>query len=469
MDASRPLQSKEPRPDRFGRLFPDLPALQVSPEALKALAEVMVVPEGEDLMNREIPAGYTYLGQFIDHDITLDATPSSRTPQDPTRLQNFRTPAFDLDNVYGGGPVTHPHFYQRKDPRLLTLGMCKESRDAPGRPDLPAMPKDLPRNSEHYAVIGDPRDDENVVVGQVHVALAEFHNKVVTALDVPFDEARRITTWHYQWIALHDFATRICGKDVIADVLAHGRKHFTFERAPFMPVEFSVAAFRFGHSMVRQTYDYNRLFGPKTDERLPRLSPASLPILFAFTGASGNGKGVPLASHWAIDWRRWFDVGEAVPNGGEFNVSHKLDPYLVPALHKLPGGMNLAMLNLARGVRMQLPSGQGVARAMGIAPLTPEEVAEGPAGAVAMSQGLASETPLWFYILQEARVRYGGHKLGPVGARIVAEVFVGLLQGDPDSFLAKDPNWQPTLGATPGQFTMADMLKYVGNLNPIGD
>lgn len=444
-------------------MFPQLKPLVSKPEALAALASAMLDSAGED--NPDIPAGYTYLGQLIDHDITFDATPSSRVAVDPNQLPNNRTPAFDLDNLYGGGPTTHQFLYQRQDPRLLALGMCKESVDLKGRPKIPAIANDLPRTSEHFAIIGDPRDDENLIVAQTHVALADFHNHVVTSQNVSFEEARRITTWHYQWIVLHDFATRLCGADVIADVIQNGRKFFHFEGAPYMPVEFATAAYRLGHSMVRQDYDYNRLFGPKSPET-PRLAPATLPILFAFTGASANGKAVPLPSHWAIDWRRFYPLGAEVP----LNMSRKLDPYIVPALHNIPPmKMNLAHLNLMRGVRMGLPSGQDVARAMGLEPLTPAEIGQGPAGAAATEHGLAEATPLWFYILQEAAVRCDGRKLGPLGARIVAEVFVGLLEADRSSFLARDPSWTPTLGAQAGVFTMADMLKTVSKLNPIGD
>jgi hypothetical protein len=458
---STPAQrSTEPRADRFGRMFPALPPLDASPEAIAALASAMVDDGDND--NPRIPAGYTYLGQFIDHDITFDATPSSRTLVDPTQIQNFRTPALDLDNLYGGGPTTHPHLYQRRDPRLLALGMCKESVDLKGRPKLPAMPNDLPRTADHVALVGDPRDDENLIVAQTHVAFADFHNHVVQTTNATFEEARRITTWHYQWIVLHDFLPRLCGEDVIADILSNGRKFFLFDRTPYMPVEFASAAYRLGHSMVRQTYDYNRLFGPRTPET-PRLTPATLPILFAFTGASSNGKAMPLPSHWSIDWRRFYDLGGGVP----LNLSRKLDPYIPSALHNLPPmKMSLAQLNLARGVRMGLPSGQAVARAMGMTPLTPDEVAQGSAGAVAKQHDLVEETPLWFYVLQEASVRENGLKLGPVGARIVAEVFIGLLQADKNAFA---DGWQPTMGAVAGQFAMADMLRAVGKLNPIGD
>ena len=100
--------------------------------------------------------------------------------------------------------------------------------------------------------------------------------------------------------------------------------------------------------------------------------------------------------------------------------------------------------------------------------LTPEEIASGTDGAVAKAQGLDKATPLWYYILKEAQLKGGSQRLGPVGARIVAEVFVGLVAGDVTSDLGVDPKWTPTLPAnTPGTFLMSDLLRFVGEISPI--
>jgi hypothetical protein len=229
---------------------------------------------------------------------------------------------------------------------------------------------------------------------------------------------------------------------------------------------------------VREEYSHNRVFRPTP----PRLAPGSLSLLFNFTSLSGNIKGElggldRLPSNWVIDWRRFFDfhTPPATPNF-EFNHSRKLDPFLTPTLHTLPGFPagpegNLAFRNLRRGVLLGLPSGQDVAKEMGkkipITALTPAEIATGPDGAVAAQKGFDTATPLWYYILKEAQVRGNGERLGPVGARIIAEVFVGLVQGDEDSFLSQ-PGWKPTLPAkTPGTFTMTDLLQFVGDISPI--
>jgi hypothetical protein len=176
-----------------------------------------------------------------------------------------------------------------------------------------------------------------------------------------------------------------------------------------------------------------------------------------------------LPSNWVIDWRRFFDFKTVGANPNfRLNLAHRIDPFLVPALHQLPGGGNLAALNLRRGVQKQLPSGQDVAKAMGLTALTPAEISTGPDGAVAKAHGFDRKTPLWYYILKEAEVKAGGQHLGPVGKTIVAEVFVGLVQGSKGSYLQSGP-FKPRFGATPGEFTMVDLLNFAGVVNPIGD
>ncbi len=467
-------------PGNFGRMLPRLRPLESADAGLVELGKVMVEPAdgvaSPNRDNKKVPAGYTYLGQFIDHDITLDTTPLPERRIDPLGIRNFRTPALDLDCLYGNGPVAQPYLYQRANNKLFLIGTNPESRDQNGT-TIRSLPNDLPRSPEKFALIGDPRNDENLIVAQLHLALLKFHNKVVQVRDVDFEEARRIVTWHYQWIVLHDFLPLLIDNEELERVLHHGRQFYRFHREPFMPVEFSVAAYRLGHSMVREAYDHNRVFGPASPAA-PRLAPATLQILFTFTGLSGTGERVPVPSNWAIDWRRFFKVG-ALPAGANFNFSRKLDPLTAPALANLPipdpdpTKRNLAVRNLRRGNGVGLPSGQSVACALGLESemLTPDEIARGTPEftAVVRRNGFDRRTPLWFYTLKEAALKGQGERLGPVGSRILAEVFVGLLQGDENSFLAQHPTWKPDLGETPGQFTMADLLKFVGEINPIGD
>jgi hypothetical protein len=479
-------------PGMFGYMFPSLKPLLAPTEALDALAAVMRDTEFKD--NPSMPAGFTYLGQFIDHDITLDLTSINEKQADPEAKENFRTPALDLDSLYGFGPDGSQFMYERDAGDLRSLPTLLISNAAESK--LPRDPSvtipaviggDLPRSPvTGIAIIGDSRNDENLLVAQMHVAFMHFHNRVVRHLRdvdrVPahelFQRAREQVIWHYQWLVLHEFLETITGEKGIADrILNAGRRFYRFKRHPFMPLEFSAAAYRWGHSAVREAYSHNKVFNG--DGGIP----ATLDLLFRFTGKSGEIVGsllppaVPprplpqpvLPSNWVIDWRRFFDFKTVGANPNfRLNLAHRIDPFLVPALHQLPGGGNLASLNLRRGVQKQLPSGQDVARAMGLTALTPAEISTGPDGAVAKAHGFDRKTPLWYYILKEAEVKAGGQHLGPVGKTIVAEVFVGLVQGSKGSYLQSGP-FKPRFGATPGEFTMVDLLNFAGVVNPIGD
>lgn len=463
------------KPGKFGRMFAHLPPFRPEAARLVALGKAMIEadPLDEAGDNVAVPAGFTYLGQFIDHDITFDTTPLTEAAMDPLALDNFRSPKLDLDCLYGLGPAAQPYLYTRESKRTkFALGRTREEPDRP-RPTLPSRDNDLPRlgvgtdgATGGFALIGDPRNDENLIVAQTHVAFLKFHNKVVDHLGAgaTFPEARRTVVWHYQWIVLHDFLARLIEPPVLDDVLVSGRRFYTFCQYTYIPVEFSAAAYRLGHAMVREQYNYNRIFPD-----------AKLFQLLLFTGLSGTA--VPVPSNWIIDWRRFFK-GLPKPPGlvEQFNFSRKLDPLVAPKLHDLPlhatdpDHNRLPVRNLLRGVSLGLPSGQTVARYLGAPVLTPDEIATGPDGQVAREQGFDLETPLWYYVLKEAQVLAGGARLGPVGSRILAEVFVGLLQGDPGSFLSLEPNWRPTLpAASGGTFTMADLLTLVNELNPIGD
>jgi hypothetical protein len=481
-------------PGLFGYMFPSLKPLVASPEALDALAAAMRDTALRD--NPSMTAGFTYLGQFIDHDITLDLTSINEKQADPEAKENFRTPALDLDSIYGFGPDGSQFMYERDPGTLrslpsLLIGDAPESDFPPNPPNgrIPAVKGgDLPRSPvTGIAIIGDSRNDENLLVAQMHLAFMHFHNRVVRHLSVAeqvpdhelFQRAREQVVWHYQWIVLHEFLETITGEKGIADrILNAGRRFYRFKHHPFMPLEFSAAAYRWGHSAVREFYSHNKVFN--TDGGIP----ASLELLFRFTGKSGQIVGsllppaVPpralpqpvLPSNWVIDWRRFFDFKTVGANPNfRLNLAHRIDPLLVPALHdKLPGGKSLAALNLRRGVQKKLPSGQDVAKAMGLTALTSAEISTGPDGAVAKAHGFDKKTPLWYYILKEAEVKADGRHLGPVGKTIVAEVFVGLVQGSKGSYLQSGP-FKPRFGATPGEFTMVDLLNFAGVVNPIGD
>ena len=480
------------QPGKFGKMFPRLAPLSVADEALFALAKKMKDTNTDGGNNPNVPAGYTYLGQFIDHDITLDLTPINARKVDPLALDNFRTPAVDLDSVYGLGPAQQPFMYERSIDGRITLSLLigqTQGGPQPGGPFDP-FPNDLPRNTSGRALIGDERNDENLLVAQTHLAFLKFHNAVVqhlinngTALKggALFDEARRVATWHYQWIVLFDFVERLTEPGLIRRIKHQGRRFYRFSKRPYMPIEFSAAAYRFGHSMVREEYDHNQIFN-----RDSTSGTGTLKRLFHFTGKSGaiagdlalDGGNFPngpvvrtLPSNWIIDWRRFYNFKQ---DEVVVNHSRSLDPFITESLHTLPGESgreaNLAFRNLRRGVLLELPSGQDIARiGMRLEPMSPDEIAQGTDGEEAAKHGLHQQTPLWYYVLKEAQVLGNSERLGPVGSTIVAETFLGMVAGDEKSFFSVGDNWRPDLPSmVPGEFTMVDLLNFVDDVNPLG-
>ncbi|GAA1778101.1 heme peroxidase family protein [Streptomonospora arabica] len=444
---------------RFGRMFRRLPALRLTEDEIKALAGRMVErsPGDPGMDNPDVPSGYTFLGQFIDHDITHDPSPLQVRRNDPDALTNFRSPFFDLDSVYGRGPGDQPYLYDDDNAGRFLVAR---------RDGL----LDLQRNAQETAIIPDPRNDENLFVTHLQLTMQLFHNKVVERLpelredgrapeESSFAAAQRIVRWHYQWVVIHDFLRRVVGEETFADVLRalppsgphHAverarLRHYRWRNNPFMPVEFSVAAYRFAHSMVRARYKLNT-----TVPDLPIFTAEPVSESDPLTHLGGFRA---LPPKWQIEWRRSFPLGT---DGSEPAPSRAIDPFLAPPLMELPeeaaeGVASLARRNLTRGVSLGLPSGQAVACAMGVRPLPESELDTPRRGA-----------PLWYYILREAELLADGRHLGPVGGRIVAEVFLGLLAADPSSYLSNDPGWRPTLGGgEDGVFTMSDLIRFTG-------
>ena len=448
--AERALTASSSTQGRFGRMFRRLPVFEPSDKFLKELAGEMVDRgRTKSADNPDIPAGYTYLGQFIDHDITFDNASSLERQNDPDGLRNFRTPRFDLDSLYGRGPSGSPELYDRRSPAKLLVGKNpKEDDDG-----FALERRDLPRNNQGVAIIGDPRNDENVIVSQLHLTFIDFHNKVVdlVARDPEFDEpkeifkeANRLVRWHYQWVVIHDFLKRIVTAKRVDDRLTPDQpskvklRFYHPKNTPFMPVEFSVAAYRFGHSQIRPTYSINDLV-------------QDVPIFSATKRAHPleDFRGFrPLPEAWTVDWSFFFKLARRRPQ-----PTRKIDTRLAEGLTTLPGERgekrNLALRNLKRGVALGLPSGSAVAKAIGADVLTLKQL------------GIEHRAPLWYYVLREAAVQANGKRLGQVGANIVVEVFLGLLDGDPLSYLSVEPGWTPTLPSEkPGEFTMADLIRF---------
>lgn len=513
------------RDQRFGRMFRYLPPADFPEPALVALADTMIdgsfadrIAKGSEVDvtldkaeandNAAIPSGYTYLGRFIDHDITFDPASSLDRFNDPEALQDFRTPRLDLDSVYGSGPADQPFLYEA-DERHMLLGDDRDFDFARrSRPDLPRnrhFDEDLPLEDQkpRRALIGDKRNDENLIVSQLHATFLRFHNRVLEdEAGGDFALAQQIVRWHYQWIVLHDFLPRIVGPDTYNQVVGGpgGMPNLQFYdakgRYAFIPVEFSVAAYRYGHSQVRPSYALNSLVTKAEPEDQPFGSALAkfhrIPV-FSSIGPSDANLGRAnlngfrtLPGAWSVDWAFYFD-GVARHIGDRDNVpagailpqpSFLIDSTLVDPLKSLPDKQgepnvarrSLAVLNLVRGWRMGLPSGQSIARKMGIAALSDAVLFDhaDPARAKARrallddrANRFAGNCPLWFYILREAEVVAGGVHLGPVGGTIVAEVLAGLIMEDRHSFLAQWPDWRPTLkGAQEGHFTMADLINF---------
>ena len=465
--------------DKFGYLTPaavrtatKLPVDAATATALQQLGGFMATDPGPaNPADSVIPAGYTYFGQFVDHDITLDISDLDFSVEhDATKINNMRSPSLDLDSVYGRGPALDPFLYVFPSSGPPTaIKMLLGANQPPPAPEAPnggpgsgngfgpmGIPtnSDLPRASTQTALIGDPRNDENLIVSQFHHAMLKFHNQIVDGLvaqgfggDV-FLEAKRTVTHHYQWAVVNDYLKRICGAAAVSAALG---SVIAAKGSPFlMPVEFSVAAYRFGHSMVRQSYWVNQT-----------QIGAPLSKVFDF---SRNPR-LPVFSNWVVDFNAFFDTGL---NAAVHNKARPIDSLLSPGLDQLPGlsGLlaKLATRNLLRGLALGLPSGQGVAGHFGIAPLTAAQLKQGISAnqaALLDANGgqLLNKTPLWYYVLREAMVLNSGNQLGPVGGRIVAETFVRMLKRDADSFLNTPSAFTPTLpSAVAGDFTVADLV-----------
>jgi hypothetical protein len=479
-------------PFRFSRMGPSGIGRQLPEATRRRLAEAMSAGGGGP---SNIPAGFTYLGQFVDHDLTFDRTKVMLGEHiSAAELLQARSPSLDLDSLYGAGPddPQSAKFYE-DDGVHLRMGRTVPADGIEAKDGF-----DLPRGAgstaaaKRRAIIPDPRNDENLAVAQTHLAFIRFHNRVVDTLSssVPqaerFKRARQKVTKHYQWMLRTDYLPRICVASVVNNVFTSGRKAFEVgvpaTEVPTMPIEFSVGAFRLGHSMIRRTYDWNRVFFGTLGE---------LFLLFAFSAGSGDlGFNPRLPSNWIADFRRLYDFTDAGradlagPDG--VNRAMRIDTSLVPALGDLPGFPNdvssLAFRNLSRAQMVRLATGQQMAtflksKGVNVTKLTAAEIREGAGGAElddltqTQRSSVVQNTPLWFYVLREAELGQG--KLRGVGARIVAETFHRAIEGSRVSIL-RDPDWRPSLGPDDQTFRMVDLLLFAFEgkkklLAPLGD
>ena len=430
----------------YRRLFPELDPLDCEDDALHALgraggvcdaAAAVALGAGAPDPDAEGAAGWPVFGQFVAHDITADRSPLTHHAE-LAEIRNARSPRANLEVVYGDGPASMPYLYDRDDPAKLLVG-----RNDAGRP------ADLPRNPQGVALVGDPRNDVHLLMSQLHVAMLHHHNGLVDRLRSDgvaeaelFAQARRAATWHYQWVLLRDFLPRLIGAGLAGELLAGGARYYHPDPgAAWIPLEFADAAYRYGHSQVRDRYQVNRHAEP-----VPLL-----PDLLGFR---------PVPAALVVDWPYLFDQ----PGRPPAQRAKRIDGRLAAGLIRLPAAVtgvgsdddyaSLAIRDLQRGQGVGLPSGEALARRLGVEPLTPEEVGLGPAG-------WRLETPVWFYLLKEAEHRGAGERLGPVGGRLVGEVLVGIVDADGESYRAVDPGWRPTLpAAQAGRFGLADLLAF---------
>ena len=520
----------------FGRIFPSLPPFAEATDRVRAaLSEVggpggimdagdqlsagpkaLIVdptvngnptatnPYGSNPDNPTMTAGSTFVGQFTDHDITFDQTSKLGVPQNPLVSPNTRTPALDLDSVFGGGPGRRADLYV-------------ENPDGSVGPKLKigtgGVHEDVPRtengDGSYSALLGDPRNDENLIIAGLHCAHVLFYNRVLDELaqhdlarfpaDRPhaadrgngylaFLLAREVTLWHYQWLLVNEHLPQIAGQEIVNDVLARGNRFYRPpQRDAYMPIEFGAAAYRFGHSMVRPSYRANftsgtgdsasatsdPFFALVFDENEPNFSD---PVTYDRDDLLG---GYPAARRY-IGWQTFFDLGDGnVKNNKKIDttISSVLFTLPVPAIapHTQTSPTVLPQRNLLRQLTWSLPSGQAVARAMGVPMLSRSDLSD-IAGVYAP---FATSTPLWYYILAEAKVTADGLHLGPVGGRIVTETLIGLLRADPTSYLSIYPEFAPFLGTdlalapNPNPsitgnraYTRAHFLYYAGVVTP---
>ena len=436
----------------FGFMFPGLPPFgpdddpNVTVSNLAALALSMQDPNLADRDNLDSMSGLTYAGQFIDHDLTLDLVPQPDTFIDPTTINNFETFRFDLSSLYGGGPHVSPQLYEPDGAHFLIQEVNVNGV------------RDLPRNPDGTAILVEHRNDENEIISQIHTLFLKFHNAVVDQLGLGFEDARATVVQYYQWFVLHEFLPEIVGQDVVDGMLGGTIPRFYKPGNPhrcMTPVEWSTAAYRFGHSMVRLAYQVTTQTGKIQ--------------VFNAAGNDLHG-GRPLPFGRQIDFGQFLtQLRRAENDDAHFNFPRFIDTLISKSLFALPiggqsgaeatGSNTLPFRNLVRGFFYGTSSGQDVAAAMGVPVIAPTDAVD-----PAIVPGFETATPLWYYILKESELQ-GSKKLGTVGGRIVTDVFLGLLKADKDGLLHGNGGKfspQPPIASAPGQFCLADAAVFAG-------
>jgi hypothetical protein len=448
-----------PGANRYCRLLPPSAEAVNTPAYFQALYELggAMLDDGSPLSRAPespVTTGYTYFGQFIDHDITRDdSSIDDALTMVPEEIKNHQTPRLDLGHLYGKGPFdpTDAKFYEPNDVRFK-----HGPRTGRGGGSFDVGP-----DGKGTRLVADDRTVENVILRQVAAVFVNLHNCAVEQFrkDIRqsaelFARARRQTVWQFQWLVYEDFLLWLLD-DVVYETVFRRRQPMFEWNVLSTPVEFSVAAMRFGHSLVREKY-----FLSEDNEK-------NLAQLFA-----GGLRQETLPPDYEVDWSFFF---QGAGSGGSSLFVRPIDTRISRSLHHLPEETKrlfnaasvdahallppdalskLPVRTLVRGAGLRLGSGQVAAKIFCESVLSEEELTtdrEGQltdAGTILRDRKMSAETPLWYYILKESEVRYNGNRIGPVGSRIIAETLYGALLHDPESILnhpeaeaSKPPKW----------------------------
>jgi len=471
-------------PIAYQRIFGHWPTENLpNIESLKALGKAMMGP-GRPQNDSEIPAGYTYLGQFVLHDITY--MKQIKGVAEPVSLNS---PTLDLDSVL---PEETNASGKVGDLELI-LG-CTTGGGQP-------LPEDLPREREGAScgrpLIADDRNDDFLPLAQCHLLLIKFYNAIarwlgagckppLPAYGTAFRNAvRELWVEHFQAVVLHDYLVRLVDEETYDSVMTEGCKLVASgsEAASeyLIPLEVAGAVGRFGHSMIRDGYE------PWNSKQAYRMIDVRhfMDLSYANSGHGLKAHAGGLPRSWVTDWTALFDLGRG---SGPIRAA-AIDTRLAGQLSCLPeciraqeicsghppnARFNLAEATLLRGRELGLsPARHAIeqANAKDVQPvikrLTDDQLVEGENEAVKevfRQAELSRSTPLWYYVLKEAEVLGGGgNKLGPLGGRILMETLYAAIERSTPSILSK-PDWRPSLpAARKDRFTIPDLILFSTN------
>ncbi|ADW69079.1 peroxidase family protein [Granulicella tundricola] len=412
----------------------------------------------------EVPAAFTFVGQFIDHDLTMNAVDLFEVQTD--EVANTASPLIDLDSVYGANrtKLTAPFskiFHADGRFRMVDRGGYE----------------DLVRDEVGNALIGDQRNDENQMILQIHLLVMKVHNKLMAG-GLGFEEAYRETLFNWQSVLLTDYLPAILEPATLAWLLGEiGKPDFgEFKYKPWknlvdgklaasMPHEFAIG-FRFGHSQLRFGLRVNpgvggmvRLFDNSLTSSGGKTSTGAVKNLFSDLRGSQE-----LVAEHVIDWGTF--LGGATPlrsnriDGKVTSVVFDLPESAIPDDIKYIG--NLPQRNLIRSRQVGLCAGEDLAKFYGIERLATRKIEPDEAAHHLYMEKGHFRTPLWYYILKEAEA-VGGPKssrLGALGSRLIGEVIVGAIGFAPTNVLA-EPGWKSSVTGS-REVSLLELAEWVG-------